>query len=67
MPASLISRLPFTAIRASVTGNNLWMTTPFIGFDPEQSAYGAGSNVFGFVGTNVPMTRSVFFGLNLTF
>jgi hypothetical protein len=67
LPQSIIQRIPFSNITASVTGNNLWMTTPFIGFDPEQSAFGPGSNVFGYVGTNVPATRSVFFGLNFTF
>jgi TonB-linked SusC/RagA family outer membrane protein len=67
LPQSLIGRTPFERVAVSVTGNNLWLTTPFVGFDPEQSAYGAGSNVFGYVGTNVPSTRSVYFGLNLTF
>ncbi|MBW3468329.1 SusC/RagA family TonB-linked outer membrane protein [Arthrospiribacter ruber] len=67
LPERWIGRTPFNSITASVTGNNLWMTTPFIGFDPEQSAYGPGSNVFGYVGTNVPATRSVFFGLNFNF
>lgn len=67
LPQTILDRIPFSNVTASVTGNNLWMTTPFIGFDPEQSAYGPGSNVFGYVGTNVPATRSVYFGLNLTF
>ncbi|WP_224997843.1 SusC/RagA family TonB-linked outer membrane protein [Cesiribacter sp. SM1] len=67
MPASLLERLPFTGITASVTGNNLWMTSPFIGFDPEQSAYGPGSNVYGYVGTNIPAIRSIYLSLNLTF
>lgn len=67
LPESLLERTPFTGITASVTGNNLWMTSPFIGFDPEQSAYGAGSNVYGYVGTNIPATRSIYLSLNLTF
>jgi hypothetical protein len=67
LPQSLLGKTPFRQIAVSVTGNNLWLTTPFVGFDPEQSAFGAGSNVFGYVGTNVPATRSVYFGLNLTF
>jgi len=67
VPARLLAKTPFTQITASVTGNNLWVSTPFIGFDPEQSAFGAGSNVFGYVGTNVPATRSIFFGLNFNF
>jgi TonB-linked SusC/RagA family outer membrane protein len=67
LPKSLLTRTPFSGITASITGNNLWMSSPFIGFDPEQSAYGPGSNVFGYVGTNIPATRSVYLGLNLTF
>lgn len=67
LPNRWISKTPFNSITASVTANNLWITTPFIGFDPEQSAYGPGSNVFGYVGTNVPATSSVFFGLNFNF
>lgn len=67
LPTKWLSRLPFQRVTASVTGNNLWISTPFVGFDPEQSAFGAGSNVFGYVGTNTPATRSVYFGLNLTF
>lgn len=67
LPKSLLSKTPFSAITASVTGNNLWMSSPFIGFDPEQSAFGPGSNIFGYVGTNIPATRSVYIGLNLTF
>jgi hypothetical protein len=67
LPKSLLSKTPFTNITATVSGNNLWMTSPFVGFDPEQSAYGPGSNVVGYVGTNIPATRSIYFGLNLTF
>ncbi|UJP63697.1 SusC/RagA family TonB-linked outer membrane protein [Mongoliitalea daihaiensis] len=67
LPTRWIDKTPFNSITASVTANNLWLTTPFVGFDPEQSAYGPGSNVFGYVGTNVPATSSVFFGLNFNF
>lgn len=67
LPASLLETTPFSNITASVTGNNLWMTSPFVGFDPEQNAYGPGSNVYGYVGTNIPATRSIYFSLNLTF
>lgn len=67
LPDALLEDSPFTGITASVTGNNLWMTSPFVGFDPEQSAYGPGSNVYGYVGTNIPATRSIYFSLNFTF
>ncbi|MBA9077634.1 MULTISPECIES: SusC/RagA family TonB-linked outer membrane protein [Rufibacter] len=67
LPKGLLGKTPFSNVTASVTGNNLWMSSPFVGFDPEQSAYGPGSNVFGYVGTNIPATRSVYFGLNFSF
>lgn len=67
VPQQALSKTPFTNARVTVSGNNLWMTSPFVGFDPEQSAYGSGSNVFGYVGTNIPATRSIYVGLNLTF
>ena len=51
----------------SVTGNNLWVSTPFVGFDPESSTYGSGSNSVGYVGTGIPTTRSFFVGLNVNF
>lgn len=50
-----------------VTGDNLWVSTPFLGFDPESSTYGAGSNAVGYVGTDIPTTRSLFVGLNVKF
>ncbi len=66
LPGSLIGRTPFRNIGVSVSANNLWVTTPFVGFDPEASTYGSGSNAYGYVGTNVPTTRSIYFGLNLS-
>jgi len=67
LPGSLIDNTFFTGISASITANNLWVTTPFVGFDPEGSTYGAGSNAYGYVGTNVPATRNIYLGLNFTF
>lgn len=51
----------------SVTANNLWLSTSFIGFDPEASAYGSGSNSIGYVGSGVPSTRNIYLGLNVNF
>ncbi|MND45383.1 Ferric enterobactin receptor precursor [compost metagenome] len=51
----------------SVTANNLWLTTPFVGFDPESSTYGANSNAVGYVGTGIPATRNVYLALNVNF
>ncbi len=52
---------------ASITGNNLWLSTPYSGFDPETSATPASSNADGFSGFSYPGVRSVFFNLNVNF
>lgn len=57
----------FQNIRFTLTGNNLWLTTPFRGFDPDNIGYSAEFNGLGFVGRNTPATRSYAFGISLTF
>ncbi len=54
-------------VRATLTGNNLWLTTPFRGYDPDNASFGSGSNGFGFVGRNTPQTRGGTLTLNFTF
>ncbi|HEX7365689.1 MAG TPA: SusC/RagA family TonB-linked outer membrane protein [Pelobium sp.] len=67
LPKSLLPKSGFVkSIAISVTGNNLWVTTPFVGFDPESSTYGSASNAVGYVGTSIPTTRSIYLGLNVT-
>ncbi|GAB3912665.1 SusC/RagA family TonB-linked outer membrane protein [Mucilaginibacter boryungensis] len=67
LPKSILSRTFIKSATLSVTGNNLWVSTPFIGFDPESSTYGAASNAVGYVGTGIPATRSIFMALNVNF
>jgi TonB-linked SusC/RagA family outer membrane protein len=67
LPTKILTRTFIKTASISVTGNNLWVTTPFIGFDPESSAYGASSNAVGYVGTGIPATRSIFVALNVNF
>jgi len=59
---NLIKDMTFT-----VTGNNLWLSTPYSGYDPETSANPASSNADGFAGFSYPSVRSVFFNLNVNF
>jgi TonB-linked SusC/RagA family outer membrane protein len=66
LPGSLINKTPLRAARISFVGNNLLLFTPYSGFDPEQSAYGAGSNTQGFQGRGTPSVRSFAFSLNLS-
>ena len=67
LPTSLLDNVPISRARISLTGNNLFLSTPFKGYDPESNQFGAGSNSYGFVGLGVPQTRSYTVGLNVTF
>lgn len=68
LPKSALPKSGFVkSASVSVTANNLWLTTPFVGFDPESSTYGSASNSVGYVGTSIPSTRNIYFGLNVTF
>jgi TonB-linked SusC/RagA family outer membrane protein len=51
----------------AVTGNNLWISTDYTGFDPESSSFGSGSSADGFAGFTYPGTRSFMVSLNLSF
>lgn len=51
----------------SFTGYNLWLSTPYIGFDPESSSSPAGSNANGWAGFTYPAIRSYMFTVNVTF
>jgi len=51
-------------ISLSFIGNNLWLSTPYSGFDPEGIATG-NSNADGFAGFNFPNTRSYTFRVNV--
>ncbi|WP_181305149.1 SusC/RagA family TonB-linked outer membrane protein [Rufibacter sp. XAAS-G3-1] len=51
----------------SATGNNLWLSTDYYGYDPETSSFSSGSNVDGFSGFTYPAVRSFFFTLNVGF
>lgn len=66
LPTRLISNTPLRNASLSFIGNNLLLFTPYSGFDPEQSAYGAGSNTQGFQGRGTPAVRSVAFSLKLS-
>lgn len=67
LPKKWIAKSFIKSASVNVSANNLWLSTPFNGFDPEASAYGSGSNSIGYVGTGIPSTRSIFVGLNVNF
>ena len=55
------------AASVGFTGNNLWIHTNYVGFDPESSSAVAGSNTNGFAGFTYPALRSYMFNINVTF
>ncbi len=68
MPAKWFAKTKLIrSMTLSLTGNNLWLNTPYSGFDPETSATPANSNADGFAGFSYPAVRSVFFNLNVNF
>ncbi|MGB3851790.1 MAG: SusC/RagA family TonB-linked outer membrane protein [Tunicatimonas sp.] len=67
LPASLLDNYLISRARLSFTGNNLFLSTPFKGYDPESNQFGSGSNSYGFSGLGVPQTRSYTVSLNVTF
>ncbi len=57
----------FDRFSVSVTGRNLFLSTPYTGFDPELSLVGSSSNGQGLDYFQMPNTRSFAIGLNATF
>ncbi|MDO6391018.1 SusC/RagA family TonB-linked outer membrane protein [Pontibacter sp. BT731] len=67
MPSQWFEDIFIRNASVSVTGNNLWLSTDYSGFDPENSSNPSGSNVDGFAGFTYPAVRSYLFTLNLGF
>jgi hypothetical protein len=67
LPTSMIKNTRLSALSVSFTGNNVWLNTPYVGFDPEAMQTGSGSNAYGFAGLTIPAVRSYSIGLNATF
>jgi outer membrane receptor protein involved in Fe transport len=57
---SLLTRTRYIkGARIALSANNFILWTPFKGFDPETTAFGAGSNSFGYMGLNIPGTSTI--------
>ncbi|OWY19375.1 SusC/RagA family TonB-linked outer membrane protein [Sphingobacteriales bacterium UPWRP_1] len=65
LPYDLLKKSPFGAIDVTLTGRNLWLTTPYTGVDPETSLTGA-TNAQGLDYFNMPNTKSIGVGLRIT-
>jgi TonB-linked SusC/RagA family outer membrane protein len=69
LPSGILARTKvIRGATLSLTGNNLWLSTDFSGFDPESSSFTAGSNASdAFSGFTYPGVRSFLATLNLQF
>lgn len=68
LPKSLIGKSVFKyGVRFSFTATNLFLNTPFRGYDPESLSFGSGTNIIGFVGRTTPATKSFQLGVTANF
>ena len=63
---SKIADWPVSSVRFSAVGHNLWLSTPFSGFDPEGNRGNENADV-GFGGFTYPSVRSFTFSIHVTF
>ena len=66
LPQSILANVPISGVRLSAVGHNLWLSTPYTGFDPEGNR-GNGNADDGFGGFTYPSVRSFTFSINVTF
>lgn len=62
-----LDRMNVTNFILSVNAGNILLWTPYDGYDPEGSAYSAGSNIYGFSGKGIPLTENYSFGVKIGF
>lgn len=67
LPKTLLEGSFLKSVRLNLSGSNLWINTPFRGFDPDALSNGSGTNSYGLVGRNSPAVRNVSFGVNFGF
>jgi TonB-linked SusC/RagA family outer membrane protein len=61
----VLEKTPFRSARLSLAANNIILSTPWDGFDPESFSSGAGGNAIGFTGLGFPGVQSYYLTLNL--
>ncbi len=66
LPSTLLESVFVRTAGITLTGNNLWLRTPFSGYDPEGNR-GNGNGDDGFGGFTYPGVRTFFVTLNLGF
>ncbi len=67
LPSKWLDKTSFIkGAKITFTGTNLFLNTPFRGWDPESNYFGAGSNIGGYTGLKTPSVKSFLFKFNLT-
>jgi len=67
VPKSLISKIGLSKLRTYVTGANVFTITKYTGYDPEVSSFNSNDARLGLDFGSYPTSRSVIFGIDLTF
>ena len=64
---SLFDQINIDRLSLSLNANNILLWTPFKGYDPEGNYFSAGSNIYGYNGLSVPLSRSYSLGIKVQF
>ena len=64
---SVLKKLGISALKIYATGQNLYTFSKYIGYNPEVNQYGEGVKGIGLDYGSYPLSRSVTFGINLSF
>ncbi|MDR6942965.1 SusC/RagA family TonB-linked outer membrane protein [Mucilaginibacter pocheonensis] len=67
LPPGKLKKIGVSALRLYVTGQNLYTFTKYIGYNPEVNQYGEAVSSIGLDYGSYPLSRSVVFGINLSF
>jgi TonB-linked SusC/RagA family outer membrane protein len=67
MKPATLAKIGVSALKLYVTGQNLFTFTKYIGYNPEVNQYGEGVTSIGLDYGSYPLSRSVVFGVNLSF
>jgi TonB-linked SusC/RagA family outer membrane protein len=63
----IVQKIKLDDLSVSFNANNILLWTPFKGYDPEGNYFSAGSNIYGYNGLSVPLSRGYSLGINVQF
>ncbi len=62
-----LEKIGINRFTVNASASNILLWTEYDGFDPEGSAFSAGSNIYGFSGRSLPLTENYSFGVSIGF